>query len=228
MALGVLQGWDSLRVIDCWAWAGSEFLWPGSSGERQHPAWGHLRGSDHTGLLTPCVEGEGGARSMDWSQVSCWCLGWWLEGKDGASLVVPEERALMGAGVGRGSIDLAALRPAWSTPGLILRGFGQSLACGPLRAFCAPCSSDSFPWKWLSLLFHPGSSLPLRRRALFVVALSLVPFSGGENWWGPLCSSRRPHWAFPLSPHQSASEYLLSTYSVPGSMLGAVVGRVEI
>lgn len=87
---GVLQG--------CWVWAGPEFFQSGPSWERQHPAWGRLRGSDHTGLLTPSVEGKGGARSMDVSQVSCLCLGWWLEGKDGASAVVPEERALKGAG----------------------------------------------------------------------------------------------------------------------------------
>lgn len=35
---------------------------------------------------------------MDMSQVSCLCLGWWLEGKAGASAVVPEERTLEGAG----------------------------------------------------------------------------------------------------------------------------------
>lgn len=44
---------------------------------------------------------------MDVSQVSCLCLGWWLEGKDGASAVVPEERALKG--LGRcSSVDLTA------------------------------------------------------------------------------------------------------------------------
>ena len=72
---------------------------------------------------------------MDLSQVSCWCLGWWPEGKDGASVVVPEERALMGAGVGRGSIDLVALRPRMVTPGLILRGLWAVADLWPSAGF---------------------------------------------------------------------------------------------
>lgn len=48
---------------------------------------------------------------MDLSQVSCLCLGWWLERKKVASVVVPEEKALMGVGWGEAALILLPCSP---------------------------------------------------------------------------------------------------------------------
>lgn len=95
----------------------------------------------------------------------------------------------------------------------------------PLFLFQTASPGSGFLLTHLSpcLLPHSGDGGPVSG------CLSLVLFAERERIGGThvalLAGAGR---YFSLLPDQSFHKYLLSTYSVPGTMLGAIAGRLEI
>lgn len=190
--------------------------------ESQHPAWGHIVGQI-IDLETPNVEGDGGPRICPRCLVHMW--GWWLGGKAGvAVLVVPEERALIGGWgeVGEKHHGSGCPDPCMVTPGPTQGLLAVPVAHGRLSVLLVPLW-DSFSWKCLPLVWYPVSSLTLGQGSLLVVALSPVIFGAWEVIGGAhFVLSAGPGSLLSLLPGQCAHKYMLSTYCVPGMVLGAV------